>query len=115
MQINNSTPTFCAKFRTINILETTVNRTMESETISNLRPVILELWDKPFKATGNRGYRYFLGAIGERIISKYPNIAEATAKIKTYMANNPNAAKKDINNYAQSLIKELGEEIDIIL
>ena len=114
MEIQNNV-SFGAKFKTINILETTTLRCIESESVADLRPVVENLWPTKIKATGRQGYRYFLTEIGKKIVSKYPEIGDATEKMKNFIANNPNAKKIDLQQHSKSIIKDLGNEIDITL
>lgn len=114
MEIKNNI-SFGAKFRTVNILETTTLRCIESESVADLKPVINGLWPEKIKATGSKGYKYFLQNIGEKILNKYPEIANATNSLKNYIANNPLARKVELQQQAKQLIKQIGEEIDITL
>ena len=117
MQINyDQSINFGTKIPTINVLETTCLRTMQSETISDLKPVIDAFGRmKGKKATGHVGYRYYLEQIGRDIVQKYPQIAEATVDIKSFMVNNPKASKGEIYEYSKQYIDKLGETIDIII
>lgn len=117
MQINNiSDINFGAQLSTINVLETTTLRMMKSETIADLKPVIDTFGRmNGKKATGHVGYRYYIEQIGKDIVEKYPEIAKATADIKSFMANNPKATKSEIYKYSQQYIDKLGETIDIII
>lgn len=65
--INSYSPSFGTKFDTIKILEASSSKIIESESISDLKPVIDTFWDKPFKGAGNKGYRYYLQEISSRI------------------------------------------------
>ena len=56
MEIQNNV-SFGTKFRTVNILETTTLRCIESDSVADLKPVIDNLWPKKIKSTGWRGYR----------------------------------------------------------
>lgn len=114
MEIKNNI-SFGAKFRTVNILETTTLRCIESESVADLKPIINGLWPVKIKATGSKGYKYFLQNIGEKILNKYPEIANATNSLKNYIANNPLARKVELQQQAKQLIKQIGEEIDITL
>lgn len=113
MQINSSQPNFCHKIKTINILEATSQKIIESDGIHELRYIIDTF--TPIKATGWRGYRYFLKNIGDRIIEKYPEIGNATQDIQAFIRKNPNVKKCELRQYCQKHIDELGETIDIVL
>ena len=111
MEIQNNV-SFGTKFRTVNILETTTLRCIESDSVADLKPVIDNLWPKKIKSTGWRGYRYFLSEIGKQITDKYPEITE---NMKNFITHNPNAKKLDLQQHSKSIIKTLGDEIDITL
>lgn len=49
MEIQNNV-SFGTKFRTVNILETTTLRCIESDSVADLKPVIDNLWPKKLKA-----------------------------------------------------------------
>lgn len=113
--INSYNPTFGTKFNTVKILETTTLKFIEPEGVSGLRPVIDTFWGEPFKAAGNRGYKYYLEKIGQRIVEKHPNIAEATEQILEFTRQNPQANKQELKEFVKPIIEKLGKEVDIQL
>lgn len=115
MQITNTKLTFGTKFNTVEVLELTTLRRINSECISEQKKFIDEFWDKPFKAAGNRGYRYYMQIIGEKIMNKYPEIAKATKDIENYLKHNPEASKNDLKEFVKHITDKLGNEIDITL
>lgn len=115
MQITNTKLTFGTKFSTVEVLELTTLRRINSECISAQKKFIDEFWDKPFKAAGNRGYRYYMQIIGEKIMNKYPEIAKATEDIQNYLKHNPEASKNDLKEFVKPITAKLGNEIDITL
>ena len=114
MEINNNI-SFGTKFRTVNILETTTLRCIESDSVADLKPVIDNLWPKKMKNTGRQGYRFFLTEIANKINAKYPEIADATEKMKDFIANNPKAKKADLQKYSTPILEKIGKKIDITL
>lgn len=115
MQISNSSPSFGKKVDTIKVLETASLKMIQSETVSDLKPVIDNFWGKPLKAAGSRGYRYYLKIIGGKIMEKYPEISNAIKEISDFSNKNPKAAKQDLKNFTQHIVEKLGSEIDIII
>ena len=117
MKINNNCPAlnFGVKLKTTSVLETTSLKIFASEGTNGYKEVILALYDKPFKAAGSRGYRYYAEIIGKKIIDKYPQIKKATENIHQILKTEPNINKKDLNLRIQPIVDELGHEIDIIL
>ncbi len=114
MEIQNNI-SFGTKFRTVNILETTTQKCIESESVADLKPVIDALWPEKIKATGSKGYRYFLQTIGERVQQKYPEIASATDSLRNYLKQNPWARKSELQEQVKPLVNKIGNEIDITL
>ena len=102
-------PSFGIKYDTVKILETSTLKCIKSEGIHELRPVIDTFWDKPFKAAGSRGYKYYLQEIGRKITEKYPAIAEATNAILEFINKNPKAKKTDLQEFVQPIIDKLGK------
>ena len=76
-----SSPNFNAKLNTAEVLETTSQKIFYSDGTNGLKKVIFALNDKPFKATGAKGYRYYAKILGDKIMNKYPQIKEATDNI----------------------------------
>lgn len=115
MRMTNSSPSFGTKVDTIKILETASLKMIQSETVSDLKPIIDNFWEKPLKGAGSRGYRYYLKIIGGKILEKYPDVSNAVKKISDFTNKNPNATKQDLKNFTQTIVEKLGSEIDIII
>lgn len=116
MNIGNiSNVNFGVKLNTVSVLETTSLRIIQNDGIVGIRDVVLNLWDKPFKATGNRGYKYMAEIIGEKIIAKYPEIANATERIKEIVKINPYIKKEDLAVKIKPIIDDLGDTVDIVV
>ena len=110
-----SSPMFNARLNTAEVLETTSQKIFYSDGTSGLKNVILALNDKPFKATGPKGYRHYAQIIGRKITDKYPKIKEATESIHKITKDYPLITKKELNAKIQPMIEEIGSEIDIVL
>ncbi len=118
MKINKISPqeiTFEKKFDTIKILETTTLKCIQSETISDIVPLVKELWPVPIKAFGNRGIRYYAQNIGNKITDKYPEIAEASLSILEFLRLNPKANKNELQKFVAQIVNKLGSSIDITI
>lgn len=113
--INSYSPSFGTKFNTVKILEAGTLKFIESDGIIELKPVIDTFWDKPFKAAGNRGYRYYLQEISSKIYKKYPEIKESADAILEFTKTNPSAKKQDLQEFVKPIVSKLGEEIDITI
>ena len=118
MQINrieNTQPGFGAKVDTIRVLEAATFKSITRETVSDMKPLIDALWPTKLKGTGNRGYRYYLKIIGDKIVEKYPKVSDAAFEILDYTDKNPMATKKDLQEFVKTIVKELGETMDITI
>lgn len=115
MQIYKQTPSFGANLNTIKVLEATTLKNIEAESISDLKPIIDTLWPVKLKGTGNRGYRYYLSEIGNKIIDKYPEIAEASGAILEFSRKNPKAKRFELQEFVKPIVEKLGETIDITI
>lgn len=115
MQINKTSPSFGINLNTVKVLEATTLKNIEAESISDLRPVIDALWPVKLKGAGNRGYRYYLQEIGNKINDKYPEIANASLEILEFSRKNPKAKRPELQKFVEPIVKKLGETIDITL
>lgn len=106
---------FGIKLDTGKVLEVTSMKIFQSDGLEGCKEVIKALNNKPIKATGNKGYKYYAENIGKKIIEKYPKIAEATGKINEIIVKNPNIKKQELNEQVQVIIKEIGKEVDIVI
>lgn len=113
MLITNSVPSFGAKADTIKVLETVTLKMIQSDSVSDLKPIVDTFWEKPMKAVGNRGYRYYLRNIGDKILNKYPEIAEAAGNISNFLKSNPN--KQQLREFVEPIVEKLGKTIDITI
>ena len=113
--IKNNNISFGTKLETAKVLEVTCKKIFYSNGIEGVRDVVKALSDKPIKATGHKGYKYFAEQIGFKILQKYPQIAEATEKINQIINTNPNITKDALAKEIFPLIDEIGKEIDITI
>ena len=112
---HNNSLNFGVRLDTGKVLETTSLKIFQSVGTDGFRDVIKALNDKPIKATGARGYRYFAEKIGKQITEKYPEIKSATDEIKAIVAAQPDIKKTDLMAKIRPIIDKLGAEIDITL
>lgn len=111
----NKSPNFGVKLNTGKVLETTTLKIFQSVGMDGCRDVIKALNDRPIKATGCRGYRYYAEKIGKQITEKYPAIKAATEEIKSIVARQPDIKKSELNEKIRPIIERLGAETDITL
>lgn len=117
MQVNNYSynPSFQVKLSTVSVLETTSMKIMEDNGLSGVRDVIMSLNKTPFRATGSKGYAYYAKKIGEAIVDKYPQIACATQHIKQILEENPSISRQELRTRVESIVKNLGDVVDITI
>ncbi len=113
--IKNNKISFGTRLETGKVLEVTSKKIFYSNGIEGVRDVVKALSDKPIKATGHKGYKYFAEQIGFKILQKYPQIAEATEKINQITTLNPHIKKGDLAREIAPLIEKIGKEIDITI
>ncbi len=118
MEITNynlKSPYFGIKLNTASVLETTTLKIFKNDGIAGFKEVTQALSPNKIKAVGNRGYKYYAQLYGEKIITKYPEIAEATEQIKKIATENPHITKAELYLKIQPIINKLGDEIDITI
>ena len=113
--IKNNKISFGTRLETGKVLEVTSQKIFYSNGIEGVREVVKALSEKPIKATGHRGYKYFAEQIGGKILQNYPDIAKATEKINQIINTNPNITKDALAKEIFPLIDEIGKEIDITI
>ena len=78
MRVQADNINFNAKLRTASVLETTTGCIFENTDDVRMKKVFLAFNDKQMKAPGNKGYRYYAKAIGEKKMLKFPKENAAT-------------------------------------
>lgn len=114
MIVQNSNPIkFGAKFETGKVLEVTTQKIFYSKGFEGPTEVIKTLNGK--HPVGNRGYKYMACKIGEKIMSKYPKIKEATDEIKTIFENNPEMNRNEMTQKIKPILDRFDKVIDITI
>lgn len=115
LQNNNPNTSFGAKISTPSVFEVTSMKIFHNDGVEGFKEVTKALLDKPIKATGAKGYKYYANIFGKQIMEKYPEIAKATEDIKNIVAQNPLISKLELEHRINPIIKKFGPTIDIIL
>ncbi len=115
LQNNNQNPAFGAKISTPSVFEVTSMKIFHNDGVEGFKEVTNALLDKPIRATGAKGYKYFANMFGKQIMEKYPEIAKATEEIKNIVAQNPFISKMELEHKINPIIKKFGSTIDINL
>ena len=105
---------FGIKVKTTHLLELTTLAIFEPDGFLGMTNTMKEIFPLP-KHTGINGYRRFAKLVGNKLVLKYSQIADATQQIKAFMRNNPKASVTEIQVYARSLASHIGETIDVVL
>lgn len=82
LQNTNQNTSFGAKISTPSVFEVTSMKIFHNDGVEGFKEVTKALLDKPIKATGAKGYKYYANIFGKQIMEKYPEIAKATEDIK---------------------------------
>ncbi len=113
IQCYDNNTNFGVKLKTVEILEAATSTVIKSENVSGLKNIINTLSEKPLKATGHKGYRFYAMRYAEKICEKYPEIANLAMLVKNLKKANPSMKKEELYSKIEPYIKNLGEEIDI--
>ena len=106
MKITNNSTSFKTKLKTLDVLETTSQRIFQNQGINGIKSVVLTLNPTPIKATGKLGYKHYAQVLGEKIMKKYPQIAQYTQEIKS-------AKTEELPALLENAAQKLGKELDI--
>jgi hypothetical protein len=106
---------FGIKLDTVKVLETTSQTVIKSENIDGIKEVTTALNGGPLKFPGHLGFKHYAKIFGEKICAKYPEIADATAKIREIKSQKLYISKDEIYKQVKPLINKLGKEVDIEL
>jgi len=110
----NST-TFEEKYQTSKILELTTRRIFDNDGMQGFIDTLKKVHGNVPRYTGHQGYRRYAAEAGNKIIEKYPIIAEATKRILEITEKEPNILPKELRERIQPIIKNLDNEIDIVI
>lgn len=112
---NNQEPSFGVKISTPSVFEVTSMKIFHNDGVEGFKEVTNALLDKPIKATGAKGYKYYADMFGKQILAKYPEIAKATEEIKKVVAQNPFIPKRELEQRINPIINKFGSTVDITL
>ena len=110
LQNTNPNTSFGAKISTPSVFEVTSMKIFHNDGVEGFKEVTKALLDKPIKATGAKGYKYYANLFGKQIMEKYPEIAK-----KNIVAQNPLISKLELEHRINPIIKKFGPTIDINL
>lgn len=111
--INNSN--FKAKYNTGKILQITTQKIFEPDGMSGHIDTLKKLHGPMPKYLGCRGYKGIALDLTEKILAKYPQIAEATEVINNIINTSKISSPEELKERIKPIIDKLGNEIDIVI
>jgi hypothetical protein len=112
---NNNSLVFKQKLKTASVLQVTAQKIFIPDGFSDMVNTIKLLRGDLPRATGHQGYRKFAKDLGDKIIEKYPEIAEASKEIIAILEKNPFIRTKEYGEKVQPILKRFDENIDIVI
>ena len=116
MNINNTNISFKEKYPTGKILEITSRKIFEPDGVMGYIDTLKKLHGNiPVSRLGNLGYKKYAKEIGDKIMTKYPNIAKATKDILEIANKSKSPFAKDLKILVQPVLDRFEKEIDIVI
>jgi hypothetical protein len=103
---------FGKQIKTNNLFETLLLKQIGNEGMEGCRDVIYNLYPD-MKFVGSKGYRYYAKQIQNKVLTKYPQLAEDIAEINNHIKANPKISQKELSKYVEPYFQKYGENIDI--
>lgn len=111
---NTNNLNFNAKYDTAKILQITTQKIFEKDGMDGHIDTLKKLYDPMPKYLGCRGYRGIAQVLSEKILAKYPQIAQATEEIKNIIAQNKTSSN-ELREKILPIIERIGKEVDIVI
>ena len=115
MKIQNTNINFGQKYPTARILEVTSRKIFEPDGVSGYIETLKQVHGNVPKYTGHQGYRRYAEEVGNKIIAKYPDIAQATKEIIEIAEKHPYCFTKDLGKLVEPILNRFEKEIDIVV
>lgn len=115
MNIQKTNISFGAKYPTARVLEITTRKIFDSTGVSGYIETLKQIHGNVPKYTGHQGYRKYAIEIGDKIIAKYPKIAQATSDIIEIAEKNNSPFAKDLEIMVKPILDKFEKEIDIVI
>ena len=113
IQINNTN--FGQKYPTGRILEITSRKIFEPDRVTGYIETLKQVHGNVPKYTGHQGYKRYADEVSEKILAKYPKIAQATQDIIEIANNNRVFRAKDLKELVQPVLNRFGKTVDIVI
>lgn len=115
MNIQKTNISFGEKYPTGKILEITTRKIFEPDGFTGAVETAKKLHGNFPQYTGHQGYRRYVKDVGDKIIAKYPEIAQASKDIIEIAEKNNSPFAKDLKVLVQPVLDRFGKEIDIVI
>jgi hypothetical protein len=115
MNIQNTNISFGEKYPTGKILEITTRKIFEPDGVMGYIDTLKKLHGNVPKYTGHQGYNKYAKEVGDKILAKYPEIANATEDILAIAKCTKSPFAKDLKNNIQPILNKFKKEIDIVI
>lgn len=115
MNIQKTNISFGEKYPTGRILEITTRKIFEPDGVTGYIETLKKVHGNIPKYTGNLGYKKYAEEVSEKILAKYPKIAQATQDILKIAENNRSPFAKDLKILVQPVLDRFGKSVDIVI
>ena len=115
MNIQKTNISFGEKYPTGRILEITTRKIFEPDGVTGYIETLKKVHGNVPRYTGHLGYRKYAEEVGEKILAKYPKIAQATEDIIKIAENNNSPFGKDLKILVQPVLDRFGKTVDIVI
>ena len=115
MNIQKTNITFGEKYPTGRILEITTRKIFEPDGVTGYIETLKQVHGNVPRYTGHQGYKRYAEEVGDKIIAKYPEIAQATHDILEIANSNSSLYSKDLKIKVQPVLDRFEKEIDIVI
>lgn len=116
MKIENINSTnFYAKYNTAQVLEITTRKIFDPEGVNGYINTLKGIHGNLPKYFGHLGYKRYAIEVGDKIIAKYPQIANATQEILAIVEKEPQILPKELGKKVSPILEKLDKEIDIVI
>lgn len=115
MKIQKTNINFGQKYPTGRILEITTRKIFEPDGVMGYIETLKQIHGNIPRYTGHQGYKRYAEEVGNKIIAKYPEIAQATKDIIEIAEKNNLILTKDLKKMVQPVLDRFGKEVDIVI
>lgn len=115
MNIQKTNISFGEKYPTAKILEITTRKIFEPDGVTGYIETLKKVHGNVPRYTGHQGYRRYAEEVSEKILAKYPKIAQATKDILEIADSHRSPFAKDLKVKVQPVLDRFEKEIDIVI